>query len=135
MYQKSNHNEEDAFTSHAAAPRDSVVTSSVKGETARRSFLEREPSSVGVAWATALCETTTKEGRAVEGGWPGTLPEARFLVTSRLNDNLAARHRRPLTESELGEATNAAYARARQVWLDVARAGRQAARRRPMARD
>jgi hypothetical protein len=135
MDEKSNCNEEDALTSHAAAQQDSVATSSVRGEAARRTFLEREPSSVGVEWATALCETTTKEGRAVEGGWPGTLPEARSLVTSRLNDNLAARHRRPLTESELGEATNAAYARARQVWLDVARARRQAARRRPIVED
>lgn len=135
MDEKSNCNEEDAFTSHAAAQRDSVARSSARGEVARRTFLEREPSSVGVEWATALCETTTKEGRPVEGGWPGTLPEARFLVTSRLNDNLTARHCRPLTESELGEATNAAYARARQVWLDVARAGRHAARRRPTVKD
>jgi hypothetical protein len=101
----------------------------------RRSRLDLEPSSVGVEWATALCENTRKEGRLVAGGWPGTLPEARLLVGSRLNDHLAARHLEPLSESELGAATNAAYSRARQEWLDVARALRVEARRRPMGKN
>jgi hypothetical protein len=101
----------------------------------RRTLLEREPPSVGAAWAAALCETTRKEGRSVAGGWPGTVVEARLLVNSRLNDDLAARHFRPLTESELTEATGAAYARARQVWIDVARAVRHEAKHRPTAKD
>lgn len=104
-------------------------------ELERRSQLDCEPSSVGVEWALTLCETTRKEGRLVAGGWPGTLPEARLLVGSRLNDHLAARHLEPLSESELGAATNVAYARARQEWLDVARALRHEARRQPMTKD
>ena len=101
----------------------------------RRTLLDREAPSVGVEWAAALCETTRKEGRLVAGGWPGTLLEARLLVTSRLNHDLAAKHLKPLTEDELDAATNVTYARAKQEWLDVARALKLEARRRSPADD
>jgi hypothetical protein len=53
----------------------------------------------------------------MEGGWPGTIGEARALVTASIG-SLLAKHRLPCaTFEELGEATRTTYAEAKRAWL------------------
>jgi hypothetical protein len=77
---------------------------------------------VGAAWARLLCDSMTQQGRAVLGGWPGTMLEARARVARQLDDELVACGMPPLRKDELDLATNAAYAQAKKDWLAVERA-------------
>jgi hypothetical protein len=76
-----------------------------------------------------VCDGVRREGRTVAGGWPGTLPEARGRISQQVNAELARHGFVALTETELAEATNSAYARAKQEWLEVARCSKLEARR------
>jgi hypothetical protein len=91
----------------------------------RRVPLEKDPVTVGTAWARTLCENILGEGRVIAGGWPGTLFEARALIAPRLHDALQKRGMKALEPEELEQAVNATYARAKQEWLAAERrAGR-----------
>lgn len=95
----------------------------------RREILQRVPLSLGSTWAASVCETMRREGRVIAGGWPGTLLEARGRVWQQVNAELA-RHRLPvLTEGELTQATDHAYAQAKRDWLEDARRSKLEARR------
>jgi hypothetical protein len=95
----------------------------------RQSILKSIPLALGSTWAASVCEMIRKDGRVVAGGWPGTLLEARGRVWQRVNAELA-RHRLPgLTEGELTEATDHAYAQAKSYWLEDARRCKLEARR------
>jgi hypothetical protein len=80
-----------------------------------------------------LLERTRNEGRAVDGGWPGTLLEARSLVSSQLNRELVEHAMAQLSPTELTAAVTMAYGRAKRDWLAVVQATRAAEQRRARA--
>jgi hypothetical protein len=90
----------------------------------RGAILLGGPTQVAVAWAKALRATLADEGRVVEGGWPGTIVEARTLIGRHLQLELAARGMRHASGEELARATAATYARARAEWLGIERQSR-----------
>lgn len=92
-------------------------------------ILRTAPTAVGTAWATALCANLAHEGRSVEGGWPGTIIEARALISRHLRIELEGRDMRQPSSEELVAAAAATYERARAAWLAIER------RRRAPARD
>jgi hypothetical protein len=94
----------------------------------RRVVLEQGPITVGTAWARAVCDGISEEGRAIAGGWPGTLVEARARISSRLHDELLKRGMKALEPEELEHAVNATYARAKQEWLETERRAERRAR-------
>ena len=62
-----------------------------------------------------------KEGRAVAGGWPGTLVEARARITSHLHEELSGRGMKALEPEELNQVVSATYARAKLEWFEAER--------------
>jgi hypothetical protein len=88
----------------------------LNAEEQRRRLIEERPPALGVSWALDSCADVTRSGRRVEGGWPGTVPEARMRVLRGLTHELAARGLAPLSQTELNVATSAVYDRARREW-------------------
>lgn len=78
----------------------------------RRAQLKAAAVRLGQLWADACCEDLGRDGRAVEGGWPGTLGEARARVTAHARSMPCL-----LTEEELSWVTRATYDEARRVWF------------------
>lgn len=85
-------------------------------EERRRRVIEERPPALGVTWALDACADMTSSGRRVEGGWPGTVPEARMRVLRDLTRELAASGFAPLSQIELNTATSTVYDRARREW-------------------
>jgi hypothetical protein len=79
-------------------------------------MLERAALDGATAWADRCMVALRAEGRAVAGGWPGTLSEARGCARAQL----ALRGARS-THEELEWLAHATYARARDAWLARAR--------------
>ena len=90
----------------------------------RSVFLDRECRALGASWVEGWCARLKRQGRMVEGGWPGTVPEARFLVRSRVDSELAARGLRLLDNDECVIATRATYERAKQEWRGFVRSAK-----------
>jgi hypothetical protein len=88
----------------------------------RKRFMHEFPIALGARWAMDCCRNMTLEGRRIEGGWPGTVPEARMRVHRELTLELAAVGLSAPTEGELAAATSTAYERARQEWQRLGRA-------------
>jgi hypothetical protein len=88
----------------------------VNAEEQRRLLIQERPPALGVSWALDSCADMTSSGRRVEGGWPGTIPEARQRVLRGLTHELQARGFAPLSPSELTAATATVYDRARREW-------------------
>jgi hypothetical protein len=82
----------------------------------RRRLIQQEPTALGTAWAISSCEELRQSGRSVEGGWPGTVKEARGRVQRELTRLLAARGLEPLRPEELVAATSATYEQAKRAW-------------------
>jgi len=102
------------------------------GENAERaSLLEEAAIDAGNRWAAARRDELVREGRPVEGGWPGTLPEARVRVAAHAGRALTARAMSALTYDELGHAARVTYGEARRSWLAMPRPKRR--RGRPAA--
>lgn len=97
----------------------------------RGKLLEDCAVELGASWARSLCEATRQEQRPVAGGFPGTIPEARWRVARQLGLELARLALSPLLPAELSSAADLAYARARRDWLETVRTGKPALRRRP----
>jgi hypothetical protein len=109
---------------------DAVVANAVaaRGEK-RRALISEAPSQVGSAWARVWCEALRREGRSVDGGWPGTLSESRSRVRRHLDGELSKRGLQPLDHLELERATLAAYERAKYDWLALVNSRRTSRRR------
>jgi hypothetical protein len=94
------------------------------GETAIRSTPEQKrallllnrPAALGASWALQCLEGMRQSGRAVEGGWPGTLPEARGRIVSNLSQELRSLGLAQLDHDELVAATATAYEEAKRCW-------------------
>jgi hypothetical protein len=87
----------------------------------RRSVVAEHPLAIGSRWAELWCQELREQGRPVDGGWPGTLPEARARVLRSLDLELAGRGMPLLTVEEIAVATRVAYERAKSVWREAAR--------------
>ncbi|HYQ16197.1 MAG TPA: hypothetical protein VEQ58_10580 [Polyangiaceae bacterium] len=91
--------------------------SSAHNESERRSqLLQEQPGVVGAQWAVDACADARSNGRSIEGGWPGTVPEARMRVLRALTQELSQGRHAPLSHAELVTATSAAYERAKREW-------------------
>jgi len=88
-------------------------------EMLRRSALERTALATGKQWAERCRQELREQGRAISGGWPGTLSEARARVAAAW---MRTGRRRPaaITHEELDWLARAAYARAKRDWLAAA---------------
>ncbi|MEO8877148.1 MAG: hypothetical protein ABI461_16260 [Polyangiaceae bacterium] len=83
----------------------------------RRAMLSDGALSIGAEWAHGWREAMRREGRAIAGGWPGTLPEARARVAAYFGAELAKRRMPVMTTDELQVAVAATYEKARRDWL------------------
>ena len=77
--------------------------------------LERAVDAAGQAWALDWSTTLSGEGRAVSGGWPGTLSEARGRVAACVARRVGPAKR--VSAEELESLARRAYAAARKTWL------------------
>ncbi len=83
--------------------------------------MAREALALGVRWAQVTVQQMRSEGRTIDGGWPGTVPEARAQVRQILDSMLAKRGMRSLTNGELVTAARATYEQARREWHKTVR--------------
>lgn len=83
----------------------------------RQSMLTAGAITIGAEWAHGWREAMRREGRAIAGGWPGTLPEARARVAAYFGAELARRRMPVMTTDELQIAVAATYEKARRDWL------------------
>lgn len=74
-------------------------------------------------WTNALRLELAREGRRVEGGWPGTLPEARARVTAEASRVLLERSLPGFTHDELARAARLTYDEARRSWRSHSEGG------------
>jgi len=84
-------------------------------------FLNKQCEALGTSWAERWIVQLQRQERSVEGGWPGTLPEAKSIVRSQLDSELARLHLRSLNNDEYVVATRATYEHARQAWQSAVR--------------
>ena len=73
--------------------------------------------AVGALWAETWRNTMRQEGRAIAGGWPGTLPEARARVTAYFGNELPKRKLPLISPEEVLWTAAAAYQKAKKDWL------------------
>jgi len=99
-----------------------VSLGSSRESESRERLLRTRPAVLGASWAKDSCEDAQRQGRRLEGGWPGTVPEARARVLWGLDAELMSRGMARLSSTELGTATTAAYDRAKRDWLLAVRA-------------
>ena len=83
---------------------------------ARRVLLRETAFVAGREWFASWREDLVREGRSMDGGWPGTLSEARARVTASVGRALARRKMDTATYEELGLAVRAAYDEAKRAW-------------------
>ena len=83
----------------------------------RVATLERLAGELAASWVTSYLASLSEEGRPIEGGWPGTMPEARMRMDDHARHLLHARSMGPLTTDELGQFTRIVYDEARRSWL------------------
>lgn len=98
-----------------------MTTPDVKPRPSRSALLAEAAALIGARWARGWCEEMQQTGRAVEGGWPGTLPEARMRVAEYFRVECARQHWSELDPAELVLATRWAYEQAKRDWFRVTR--------------
>lgn len=77
--------------------------------------ISRWETELARRWFDEVAAQLTGAERELEGGWPGTLSDARRLLFRSLGD-LAITP----TRSEIECSTRAIYRAAKEMWLDVA---------------
>jgi hypothetical protein len=87
-----------------------------KDDQRRRRLIQEQLAVLGASWALEACQDMLSSGRKIEGGWPGTVPEARMRVLAALTRELSSRSLSPLSPTEVTEATATAYERAKRDW-------------------
>lgn len=68
------------------------------------------------AWTSRWFRTLADDGRRVEGGWPGTVQEARARVAADAERALVDLAMPALTRDELSRITRVTYEEARRLW-------------------
>lgn len=88
----------------------------------RRGTLLREASeAIGARWVLDYSAIVQGSGRRIEGGWPGTLSEARGRVVATLPQELHERGAAPLSSKEIAAASAMASAEAKRRWRAAAK--------------
>lgn len=87
------------------------------GLESRRMVVERTASAAGESWARWWRSELERQGRAVAGGWPGTLSEARARVLEAVLPEVKKLGIQELTFDEREAAAKTLYATARRRWL------------------
>jgi hypothetical protein len=82
----------------------------------RAAIVEAAALEAARAWADASRAALVRDGRKIEGGWPGTLGEARAHAAARIAPALSKRSLPDLTHDELGRAARITYDEARRTW-------------------
>lgn len=77
----------------------------------RRAALEQGAMTCGDRWVERTREQLALEGRPIEGGWPGTLSEARGLVAG-----LSTAIKPALTFEESDWVARTIYTHAKRFW-------------------
>jgi hypothetical protein len=95
------------------------MTEGTTRETLRRSALEQAAIGAGTQWAECCRVELKRQGRAIAGGWPGTISEARTRVALAWS-RAHRKHRPAITHEELGWLARTAYEQAKRDWLAVA---------------
>lgn len=90
----------------------------------RTVLLERAALDAARSWAGAFCGALANEGRAVEGGWPGTIREARARAAAEATRVLSGMLMTPLTHTEIEQLARTANEEARRVWMRSTRVKR-----------
>jgi hypothetical protein len=83
----------------------------------RKELLERAAHAEGSSWASWWRVELRRQNRALAGGWPGTLSEARVRVARRIAVELGRAF--DATRQELELAARFAYGIARREWNDT----------------
>jgi hypothetical protein len=84
---------------------------------ARRTLLRDTALELGRRWFASWRDDLLREGRVVEGGFPGRLAEARALVAAAVGPVLAKHRLAAATDEELGWTVHATYDEAKRAWL------------------
>ncbi len=84
--------------------------------TDREILVERAASAAASAWTASCFAALARERRAVSGGWPGTLSEARVRARAEVARELALQSMAALTQEELAHAARLTNAEARRAW-------------------
>jgi|ERR1041384_6183451 hypothetical protein len=87
----------------------------------RGPLLREASEAIGVTWVLDYSATLERSGRRIEGGWPGTLPEARVRVLASLPQQLSARGVAPLTPQEIVVASAITSVEAKRRWQIAAK--------------
>lgn len=86
--------------------------------TRRQAQLHQAAVTEGGIWAEWWRDELTRQSRAVAGGWPGTISEARRRIATRIARDFGPRF--GATASELEAATRSTYVVAKRHWNDCA---------------
>jgi hypothetical protein len=94
-----------------------VRTTATPDPDARKNLLKDTAVDLGRRWFASWRDDLSREGRVVEGGFPGRLAEARALVAAAVGPLFAKRRLAAVTDEELGWAVHATYDEAKRAWL------------------
>ena len=95
----------------------------MKDSAARTSLLLETSLQVGAHWARTIYDELMIAGRAIEGGWPGTVREAKTRVAAHFRYELPRHKMLPLRDDELVAASRFAYEKAKRDWSRFTREG------------
>ncbi|MDF2691908.1 MAG: hypothetical protein K0S65_291 [Labilithrix sp.] len=87
----------------------------------RGPLLERTAFAAARSWMDACCAELARDGRRVEGAWPGTMPEARTRAAMEARRALTERSMTLLTHDELEQLARITFDEARRSWRALAR--------------
>ena len=82
----------------------------------REHVLEEAALETARTWVNRCVEDLQRDGRRIEGGWPGTLNEARARCGELAARTLARFSMIDLARGELDRAAHATYVEARRLW-------------------
>ena len=82
----------------------------------RGKVLEQAALDAARSWAQAYCAELVRAGRRVEGGWPGTIREARAQAAMEGERVLRKESMAKLTHEELDRLARMTFDEARRCW-------------------
>jgi hypothetical protein len=108
-----------AFASYPEFPCPALdeVRTMLPDDHSRRALLERCAQGEGLLWAMETLASIHAQMRAVRGGWPGTVSEARARMAGYVLPALARQGLAGATESERELAARCLYHSARAQWI------------------
>ena len=90
--------------------------SEIAAGTSRSNVLDEAALVAARTWVRQWVDELAREGRPVEGGWPGTMKEARGRCADLSTRMLARSSMGAPVREELDRITHITYAEARRLW-------------------